>query len=41
MREEGMQPLRLAVWAGLAALGLTLAVKAFPDLRRYLRIRSM
>lgn len=40
-RRENMEPTRIFIWAGLAALGLTLAVKGFPDFRRYLRIRSM
>ncbi len=39
--EEKMPSVRIAIWAGLAALGMMLAVKSLPELRRYLRIRSM
>lgn len=40
MREEG-NSMRLVLWAGLLAFGAVLALKTYPDLRRYLRIRSM
>lgn len=40
MREE-RNPLRLVLWAGLAAFGAVLAAKSFPELRRYLRMRRM
>lgn len=41
MQRENGGAVRIFVWAGLAALGIALAAKGLPDLRRYLRFRSM